>query len=86
MSELDATSELLLSFISHLDSYGAEEWSLRAITATVSFMKIDVFFPFRFTDGITVFVVLHEENKYQSIASNICHNLCDDRVLQFFLP
>ena len=38
MSELDATSEVLLSFISVLDSYGAQEWSLRAIAATVGFV------------------------------------------------
>mmetsp|Transcript_20899 Transcript_20899/g.26385 ORF Transcript_20899/g.26385 Transcript_20899/m.26385 type:complete len:265 (-) Transcript_20899:199-993(-) len=34
MSELDTTSEILLSLISHLDSYGAQEWSLRTVTAT----------------------------------------------------
>mmetsp|Transcript_2633 Transcript_2633/g.3505 ORF Transcript_2633/g.3505 Transcript_2633/m.3505 type:complete len:265 (-) Transcript_2633:783-1577(-) len=34
MSELNYTSKVLLSAIAHLDSYGAQEWSLRAVTAT----------------------------------------------------
>jgi hypothetical protein len=33
-SQLDITSELLLSFISYLDDYGAQNWSLRAVTVT----------------------------------------------------
>ncbi len=35
MSELDATSELLLSLISTLDSsFGMSDWSLRTVTVT----------------------------------------------------
>mmetsp|Transcript_22890 Transcript_22890/g.33529 ORF Transcript_22890/g.33529 Transcript_22890/m.33529 type:complete len:262 (+) Transcript_22890:99-884(+) len=34
MSGLDATSELFLSAISVLDSYGAKDWDLRVVTAT----------------------------------------------------
>lgn len=42
MSKLDATSELFLSFIKILDSYGAQEWSLRMVTATVSLLLTTV--------------------------------------------
>jgi hypothetical protein len=36
MSELNYTSEKLLSLVQLINSYGAETWNLRAVTATVS--------------------------------------------------
>ena len=54
MSELDATSELFLSFIGVLDSYGAQEWSLRMITATVREFVSHVFK--QHVDGLTFFL------------------------------
>lgn len=57
MSELDATSELFLSFIGVLDSYGAQEWSLRMVTATV---RKDVSHVFKQdVDGLTFSLVVN---------------------------